>query len=104
MSNVIVGNTTTITPMQAIQIGINPLVYKGEPGKAPRIGENGNWETYNNKTGEWDDTGVAAAGGGSGSGSSGGEDAGGDVVEFDRLPLPDDDESDAVVEFGDTGR
>lgn len=63
-NNIMVGAPTTITPMQAIQIGINPAVYRGEAGKAPRIAENGNWEVFNSKTGEWEDTGVSTTGGG----------------------------------------
>lgn len=98
MSNIIIGNTTTITPTQAIQIGISPAVYRGEPGKPPRIGENGNWEIYNNRTGEWEDTGVAAAGGGSGGNTGEGD----NVVEFDDVaPKP---EGGDVVVFGNNGR
>ena len=39
-----------------------PAGPQGEPGKAPRIGENDNWEIYDNETQAWKDTGVRAKG------------------------------------------
>lgn len=66
-NNLIVGTPVTITQPQALQIGISPAVYRGEAGKAPRINESGNWEVFNSKTGEWEDTGVSATGGSSAS-------------------------------------
>lgn len=53
-----------LSDAQAISVGLRPAAYRGEPGKAPRIGENGHWEIYDAETGEWRDTGVNAGGGG----------------------------------------
>ena len=35
---------------------------KGDAGKAPRIGENGNWVTYNSEAEAWEDTGIYSGG------------------------------------------
>lgn len=53
-----------LTQEEAMAIGIRPAVYRGEPGKSPRIGEDGCWLEYDDEKREWVNTGVRADGGG----------------------------------------
>ena len=52
-----------IAPEEALELGINPAIYRGEPGKAPRIGIDDCWEVYDNESGAWLNTGIFARGG-----------------------------------------
>ena len=47
----------------AIDLGISSVIYQGESGKSPRIGEDGCWEVFDNETQDWIQTGVFASGG-----------------------------------------
>ena len=55
----------------AIELEINPAMYRGPAGKAPRIGEDDCWEVYDNEREEWIRTGVFARGG---------------ISDYDQLP------------------
>ena len=107
-NHIIISDASQITTEQALRVGITPAVYRGEPGKAPRINEKGNWEVFNNKTDEWEDTGVAAAGGsGGGTGLPEGGTAGQVLMRtengYEWMSLTDapSDEGIPIVNFGD---
>lgn len=52
-----------LSDQEALEVGLNPAAYRGEPGKSPRIGADDCWEVYDETTGEWLSTGVNARGG-----------------------------------------
>ena len=54
--------TNVIDVVSALKVGISPAVFRGEPGKSPRIGEDGCWLVYDDEKGEWITTNVPARG------------------------------------------
>ena len=47
-----------------INVNVLDQFIRGEDGKSPYIGENGNWFIYNDDTGEWEDSGISPSAGG----------------------------------------